>query len=133
VVALREEVTSLSTRVQTAETELFNERFSAVMSQARREGRINASEETTTKWRERAEKLGLDEVRSLLADIPAETIAMSERGHGKDAPESKHVDVPEEHDEQAFKAHQLAEEIAKERNIDYAEAAPIAFREVYGE
>jgi phage I-like protein len=130
VVALKDTVTALSTRVEKAEGELFEERFTAFMSQARREGRIDAKEETTTKWRGRAEKLGLEECKSLMADIPAETIAMSERGHGGEGPPaSADAEVPEGVDPDAHRLHERAVALAEEKNIEYADAVYMAAAE----
>jgi phage I-like protein len=130
VVALKDTVTALSTRVEKAEGELFEERFGAFMSQARREGRIDAKEETTTKWRGRAEKLGLEECKSLMADIPAETIAMSERGHGGEGPPaSADAEVPEGVDPDAHRLHERAVALAEEKNIEYADAVYMAAAE----
>jgi phage I-like protein len=130
VVALRDTVTSLSARVEKAEGELFAERFTAFMSQARREGRIDAKEETTKKWRERAEKLGLEECKSLMADIPAETIAMSERGHGDDKPGAEpESEVPDGVDPEAHRLHERAVALAEEKNIEYEEAVYMAAAE----
>lgn len=130
VEALSEAITASNDAREKVEQELRTERLTACLSQARREGRIDASEETTQKWTERADKLGLDTVKELLSEMPAETIPMSERGHGQDKPET--ATAPEGVRPEYFAAHERALQIAKDRDISYEQAASIAFQEVVG-
>lgn len=130
VEALSEAITASNDAREKVEQELRAERLTACLSQARREGRIDASDETTEKWTERADKLGLDTVKELLSEMPAETIPMSERGHGQDKPET--ATAPEGVRPEYFAAHERALQIAKDRDISYEQAASIAFQEVVG-
>jgi len=131
VKSLTDKVETLTSSLETTQKELTEERFTAFMSQARREGRVDAKEETTEKWRERVEKYGIDEARSLMEEIPAETIAMSERGHGEDKPTDTEQ-TPDGVNPLAHKADQLARKYEEEKGISYREAASLAFKEVYG-
>jgi phage I-like protein len=100
VTTLSERVTTLTENLEATQGELRGERLTHLLSQARREGRIDAKDETTTRWTERAEKYGLDEVKVLLSELPAETIPVTERGQGEDkaprsteTPEGVHADM----------------------------------------
>jgi hypothetical protein len=65
-----------------------------------------------------------------MADIPAETIAMSERGHGGEGPPaSADAEVPEGVDPDAHRLHERAVALAEEKNIDYEDAVYIAAAE----
>lgn len=136
VETLKADNATLSERADAAEAtataaakELAEERLSAVLSQARREGRIDAKDETTTEFSELHEKVGLDGVKTILAKIPAETIPVSEQGHGRDLPITA-SDAPEGVDPDSYALHLRAEAIAAEQDIPYEQAASLAFQEV---
>ena len=136
ITALSERVTAAEERATEAETkhdtvvkELAEERLSAVLTQARREGRIDAKDETTAEFAELHEKVGLEGVRMILAKIPAETIPMSESGHGNDKPLDT-SDAPEGVDPNSHRAAKLAEQYESE-GMSADEAASKAYKEVY--
>jgi phage I-like protein len=78
--AAAEQVKTFQERLVRTEKALSDEKFTRIFSQAQREGRVDAKDETRTKWRERVDKFGLEEVETLLYDLPAETIPVKERG-----------------------------------------------------
>jgi phage I-like protein len=127
---LAERVTAAEGRAEATQKELDEERLTAVLTQARREGRIDAKDETTQEFAEMRDSMGLDTVKKFIAKLPPETIPMSETGHGHDKPEIG--TAPEGVDEPSHRAHVRAEQIAEEKGISYEEAAPLAFKEVYG-
>jgi phage I-like protein len=127
--ALSEALDAQKTRADDSEKALLNERVSGDLAAARRKGQIDEKDETTTKWTERAEKLGLETFRELLAELPENTIPVSTTGHGRDRETA--TEAPDGVDERSHRAHERAEEIAAEKKISYEEAATIAYREVY--
>jgi hypothetical protein len=127
---LTERADAAETAADALEKTLADERLTAVLTQARREGRIDAKDETTQEFADLHEKVGLDGVKTILAKIPAETIPVSEQGHGHDKPVTA-SDAPEGVDPESYALHVRAEEIANERGIEYAEAASIAYKEAH--
>lgn len=118
---LEGKVKTLSERLDKTQSELDAERRDHDLARARREGRIDAAEETTTKWTERYAKFGRNEARSLLFDMPAETIPVSERGSSTapDEPEA----VPEGIDPEAHELDRKAQAyMAEHEGTAYADA-----------
>lgn len=117
---LRSQIQTMSSRLDTIGSELATERFTADFAQAQREGRVDAKPETRETWRKRYEKFGRDDARALLFEMPAETIAVSERGTGagSDAPV-----VPEGTDAEAFALDRKAREAMKaDPKLSYEDA-----------
>jgi hypothetical protein len=74
--------------------------------------------------------MGLDAVKTFIAKLPAETIPLSEQGHGKDIPAAGAA--PDGVDQRSHEAHTLAERYVAEGKFDsYEEAAKAAYSEVY--
>ena len=116
----------LGIRLAKTEEKLQSAEFNEVFSQALREGRVDAKDETREKWEGRFKKYGRAETEELLSDLPAETVPVGQRGITGD-PEtfSQHTEeseVPEDTDPEAFTFHQKAEDLAEKEGIDYDEA-----------
>jgi hypothetical protein len=120
---LKGEIDKLTSRLDEVDKELETERFSADFSQALREGRVDAKDETRSTWRGRYEKFGRSEAKALLFELPAETIAMSERGSGADANPAE--DAPEGVDGERYAMDAAIKKVAADKDVDYAEAAMI--------
>lgn len=73
---------TLSTRVESLEKDSKDRDFSELFTQAQREGRVDAKDETKTSWRETFDALGADKTKSLIGQIPAETIPFKASGSG---------------------------------------------------
>jgi phage I-like protein len=74
---------TLTERIESTEKKLHDERFLRVFTEARRAGRVDNKDATQETWKARSEKFGLDEVESLLKELPADpNIALSEAGSG---------------------------------------------------
>lgn len=122
VEAAEAKVEASDQRVKAAETELFNERFTGMLTKARNEGRIDAKPETTEKWQQRADKLGLDTVAELLSEFAEQTIPTRPIGHGNDKPVAS--TVPEGVNETAFAFHERVKAYQSDHpNTSYVDAA----------
>jgi hypothetical protein len=110
---------SFQERLETTEKQLTDERFTRIFSQAQREGRVDAKDETRDKWRERVDKFGFDEVESLIFDLPAETIPVKERGG---AGENLDVEVGDDTDLERAQLDAKIRKRAEADSITYSEA-----------
>lgn len=128
---LSERLEEISKVAEKATSELFSERLSRVLEGARREGRIDAKDETTTKWTQRAEKFGLDEVTEMLSELPTNTIPVAEVGHGENKVTQATTKLSSFEgvedgefavDEAAMLLHERALEIQREKNVSYSQA-----------
>lgn len=112
------ENTTLSQRVDKLGTDLDVERFSRRFDQRKREGAVDAKPETFTMWTERVEKFGLEEATSLLDELPADTIPVTDRGLEGGTPAGETPvdgDVPEGTDPEMFHLDQRAQTILEEK------------------
>lgn len=110
-------------RLARTEEQLFDAKFTEVFAQARREGRVDAKDETREKWFARFKKYGVDEATELLHDLPAETIPVNSRGIDVAPPEPEaQEEVPEGTDAEAFSFHRKAEKLSQEEGITYEES-----------
>lgn len=123
VTALEESRDQAVTALNETKSELRKEQVDKLLGQARREGRIDASDETTVKWHERADKFGLDTVKDLLAEFVADTIPMTERGQGFDKPGV--VTAPEGVDQDDYVTDRKITALMSEKGIDYSAAFDI--------
>lgn len=120
------EVTKLSERVEDLEKTAFTTERDRLIRDARSKGKLDATDETTTKWHDRAEKLGLETVKELLSEIkPGAAVPLSELGHG-DNGSSGFFDE----ESRLNTLHERAEKIAADQGIPYGEAAVIAEKEL---
>lgn len=78
--ASKSQVETLSTRVETLESDVKDRDFKELFKQAQREGRLDAKEETEKTWRETFGALGSEKTKALIEQIPAETIPISKQG-----------------------------------------------------
>jgi len=118
---LSDRVTKLEEALTDERKALTDERFSRIFSQAQREGRVDAKDETRETWRERVTKFGLGEVEKLLSELPAETIPVKERGSSAGAADV----VPEEAgvDHEAAVLDREIKALSEKEDISYTEAA----------
>lgn len=115
------QVKALSEALDETKQELRNERFSTIFSQAQREGRVDAKDETRDKWFSRLDKFGFEDTRELLFDLPADTVPVIERGETVDADIALEVEDGVDPDRASLDAKIKA--YAAENDVDYAEAA----------
>lgn len=124
------ETETLSQRVQKLESQLADERFAQTYDRALREGRIDAKPETRERWHERFRKFGHDEGRALLFELPAETIPLTERGQGSEAPQWA-LEAPEGTDPYRYAIHTRAEQLmASDEKLEYVDAVTRAEAEL---
>lgn len=95
--ASKSQVETLSTRVETLESDVKDHDFKELFRQAQREGRLDAKEETEKTWRETFGALGAEKTKALIEQIPAETIPISKQGRSgsgdqEAAPKGMHVE-----------------------------------------
>ena len=113
---------ALSDRIEKLEGTLLDEQRDRDLDKARREGRIDLSEETTQKWSERYSKLGRETAKELLFEMPADTVPVTERGIAgkRSEPEKAPEGVnPESHElDQRIRAY-----MEKNEGVSYTEAA----------
>lgn len=127
-------VEKLTARLDDMQKEHFTEKRDACIAKHRKRGAIDATDETTKKWHERAEKIGVDGIDELLSEIPDEkAVPLSERGHGNDKPGT--AKAPDGVDPTAFALDVRAKDIIAERKkegatISYSEAVFAAEAEI---
>lgn len=119
VTALEESRDQAVTALNDTKAELRKEQVDKLLGQARREGRIDAADETTAKWHERADKHGVEFVKDLLNEFPAESIPMTERGQGFDKPLDK---APDGVDADDYALNKRVEARMAEKSISFTEA-----------
>ena len=111
-------VEALSAKVESLSSQLADRDFSAIFSQAQREGRLDAKDETRDRWRECFDQLGAEKMKDLLP--PAETIAVTLDGEtGKGATGDP---VPGDVNPEAHKLNQRVEAFAAEKGISFTDA-----------
>jgi phage I-like protein len=123
---LKEQLEALSGAVDSLKAELNAEKFSTAFSQAQREGRVDAKDETREKWEQRFETFGHEAAKELLFEMPAETIPVTETGATGEVSQSV---APEGVDEERFSIHEKAEALAKAEEIDYIDAVERVMQE----
>lgn len=97
---------TLSTRLDTMEKREKDRDFSDIFSQAKREGRVDSKEDTEKTWRETFDALGTEKTKTLLQQVPAETIPMSAQGRAGSGDQPA---APKGQHEESFRINQAVE------------------------
>jgi outer membrane murein-binding lipoprotein Lpp len=107
-------------RAEKAEGEVADAKFNEIFSDAKRHGRVDAKDETETKWRERFDEWGFDQTKEVLSELPAEQVPVESQGRTGKPVETENV--PEGTDEESFADDAKVKARMAEKDIDYAEA-----------
>lgn len=120
-------IETLSTRVDSMEKRDKDRDFTDIFKQAKREGRVDAKDETETTWRETFDQLGAEKTKALLEQIPAETVPMTAQGRGGSNEVST---APKGYDEDRHAMNQKVESYLEEHpDATFTQALDIVRRE----
>ena len=123
-------IESLTQRVDKMEADSAERDFTELFSQAQREGRVDTKDETRATWLETFKALGAEKMKTLLNQVPAETIPFTAQGRSGDTEQST---VPAGQHPESFKLNQRVEAYMREHpEVDFDKALDTVRGEMAG-